>query len=487
MKVVARVVLNDQQREFDIACGTGERTFKWLANAACQRFALAAPVGALRRCDDTHGITDRVQYTPTEIYLSSGKIPDPGDQLKAHLRYGDEVVINLSHDQSVEAGSGNPKRSMWNADAFTKTGYIDVADNSPLKPGTLHAYFPPVDKSTDTPAEVKAKADFMRLILRSQMVNYKIIAKKLDTAWVVVSKAMPHINELSHGGREMKHIFLTYLGTVADIMERYATMGKDKKLSVDGWEGFVTEAGIFAPSDVKQLSIKTHRRVCAALRSDDDGLDLGGFMAALMIVAQIKYHDTVRGRVAVADCGPGPSLQELFTKDILPFAVQSEFTAVLKETFCADEMLYSLRCHHDDLFKVFEKYIARTVKEAASSLKVPDYGAMLADAGMPRDPDAARSLAEDLFVQVREGMDSETKEGPINGRTYLSSEDGRPLRYPYDHLPEGEYSYPEFIEATARAGYLQYWSAAGDKSIPQCFMKGIESAVATYRMAETKK
>jgi len=89
-----------------------------------------------------------------------------------------------------------------------------------------------------------------------------------------------------------------------------------------------------------------------------------------MILAQIKYHDTVRAGVPVAECGPGPSLQELFTRDVLPFAVRSEFPSVLKETFCADEMLYSLRPHHDDLFKVFEKYIARTVKEAASSLKV---------------------------------------------------------------------------------------------------------------------
>jgi hypothetical protein len=84
-------------------------------------------------------------------------------------------------------------------------------------------------------------------------------------------------------------------------------------------------------------------------------------------------------------------------------------------------------------------------------------------------------------------MDSEVTEGLINGRTYLSSEDGKPLRYPYDHLPEGEFSYPEFIEATARAGYLQHWSGTGDKSIPQCFMRGIESAVATLRMADTKK
>lgn len=59
-------------------------------------------------------------------------------------------------------------------------------------------------------------------------------------------------------------------------------------------------------------------------------------------------------------------------------------------------------------------------------------------------------------------------------------------RYPYDHLPEDEFSYPEFIEATARAGYLQYWTVNGDKSIPVCFMKGIESSINTLKIVEQK-
>ena len=76
---------------------------------------------------------------------------------------------------------------------------------------------------------------------------------------------------------------------------------------------------------------------------------------------------------------------------------------------------------------------------------------------------------------------------------YYTSPRGTPTacndrrRYPYDHLPEDEYSYPEFIEATARAGYLQYWSVNGDKSIPVCFMKGIESAINTLKMVEHDK
>jgi len=267
MKVVTRVRLADQEREFDIACGTGERTFKWLANAACQRFALAAPMGALRRCDEAHGITDRVQYTPAQVYLPSGEIPDPQAQLKGFLRYGDAVVVQLSHLQTVDAnGSGTPVRSTWNADAFTKTGHRDSDAGESRAPGKVHEYFPPVDKGTDTAAQVRAKADFMRLILHSQMLNYKVVEERFDAAWAVVSKAMPHINELAHGGREMRQIFIMYMGTVNDVMERYATMGKDKKMSPEGLVGFVSEAGIFLERDAKPVATKTHKRVCAASR-----------------------------------------------------------------------------------------------------------------------------------------------------------------------------------------------------------------------------
>jgi hypothetical protein len=37
-----------------------------------------------------------------------------------------------------------------------------------------------------------------------------------------------------------------------------------------------------------------------------------------------------------------------------------------------------------------------------------------------QDPDAAKALAEELFAEMRSG--------PIYGRTYLSTDDGKPLR-----------------------------------------------------------
>lgn len=68
--------------------------------------------------------------------------------------------------------------------------------------------------------------------------------------------------------------------------------------------------------------------------------------------------------------------------NILPFAVRMEYNSVLKEAFCADDLLYSLRSYHNSMFKVFEKYCNRAdSKDAPTSLHIDDMAAMLVDAG----------------------------------------------------------------------------------------------------------
>ena len=95
---------------------------------------------------------------------------------------------------------------------------------------------------------------------------------------------------------------------------------------------------------------------------------------------------------------------------------------------------------------------------------------------MSSDLVLARSLAAELFSAVRKGF--------IIGRTILESENNVPLRYPYDAIPEGEYSFPEFLEATARAGYYR-WS--GQMPIAECFLTGIAAAVETLKKETVKK
>jgi hypothetical protein len=129
MKIVARVILNDEERDFDIACGNGERSFKWLASAGMQRWAQAVPNGNLRRCDLKHGLTDNVQYSTTNILLPTGEIPHPEAKLREFLKYGDQITINLTGNLKVNALSGLPRKSAWSSVAFSKNVSADDVDN----------------------------------------------------------------------------------------------------------------------------------------------------------------------------------------------------------------------------------------------------------------------------------------------------------------------------------------------------------------------
>jgi hypothetical protein len=99
-----------------------------------------------------------------------------------------------------------------------------------------------------------------------------------------------------------------------------------------------------------------------------------------LICAQIQNNDTFKSSASVTTSAG--SLQELFSKNILPFAVRMEYNSILKEAFCTDDLLYSLRGYHNSMFKVFEKYCNRgDFKDTPTSLHIDDMAAMLVDAG----------------------------------------------------------------------------------------------------------
>lgn len=101
MKIKAKVIMGEQQRDFYIPCGTGDKNFKWLTLVTTQRFANATPNGSLRWRDDFAGITEKAQYCCVSITLSSGDDPDPTEMINYYLRDGDEVIITLADKQAI--------------------------------------------------------------------------------------------------------------------------------------------------------------------------------------------------------------------------------------------------------------------------------------------------------------------------------------------------------------------------------------------------
>ena len=206
MKIIARVILNNEEREFDIACGNGDRSFKWLASAGMQRWAQAIPNGNLRRCDLQHGMTDNVQYSTTNVLLPSGEIPHPEAKLREFLRYGDAVTINLTGHQRVDVISGVPKRSAWSSVAFTKNASIDdvdldVSDEEEDEDAPKYDDNGEMIKPPDNAAQRKAKVGYNSTFSSARLIVCEPVTNKLPLSIVKAFRKIylrPILNKPNH-------------------------------------------------------------------------------------------------------------------------------------------------------------------------------------------------------------------------------------------------------------------------------------------------
>lgn len=109
-------------------------------------------------------------------------------------------------------------------------------------------------------------------------------------------------------------------------------------MSPESFQGFVTETEIFSAHDSNTLTAGIQRRVCKSLKCSENTIDFGGFLAALLICAQIKNNDTFKRSTAILSSAD--PLQELFSRKILPFAVKMEYKSILKDLLCGGPFVF---------------------------------------------------------------------------------------------------------------------------------------------------
>ena len=106
------------ERVFDLPCGEGDKSFKWLSNCASQRLASCAPDGSLRRKEGLRGTTKSAQPTAAIIILANGDSPHPASRICDFLVDGETVTVKMV--DTMDCGfDGNPKQSEWATLAFT--------------------------------------------------------------------------------------------------------------------------------------------------------------------------------------------------------------------------------------------------------------------------------------------------------------------------------------------------------------------------------
>lgn len=441
MKINVQVFHGDHDRTFEISCGTGEnKSFKWLSNVACQRFALAAPNGALRHRDHFRGITDAAQYPAVEICLPDGEIPHPASMLSDFLRDGDSVILRLGDKLSVESKSGAPVLSKWATVAFTSSAHENEDDGDEME----H------DHDETDPAErinIKSKAEFMKLVLCSQIVNQKKIDHLVNSHWPTITTAMPQL--CANDTNQFRIVFQRHWSTMLELFQLFADEGR---MNAEKFRIFLDEISLFSMKDSIALTNKVHARTCRATQSTGH-LDIGSLMVALLLCAQLRHNDTLEHKSHVKSSAD--ALEEIFERNIMGYAERQGLPSVLKGYFNSDEFLFGIREYHTDLLSVYESYAVRS-HELPTSLQSENMAELLFDAKLQSEGDVKRT--QQLFADVRKGI--------IIGRQTLPPPENGLADEP---IPEDEFTYAEYVEV---GEFMPVYpnDAAFQKSVILCFL-----------------
>lgn len=453
MKVVAHVLVYGQERIFEVPCGLGDKTFKWLALTVSQRFANLCPNGTLRHKDDIRGATDRAQQTPYEIYLADGELPHPSCVIADFLKDGDHVFVGLLENHSVSKISGAPHFSKWSTEAFVNSIDSKVEDEGKEEEEEE-------DEDGDDGEEISSdkerrlialqgRANFMRLMLHSQMINKKLIKNEVDSVWgSAIAKGMPLLKE--NISAPLKDVVTSNWDTLKELYRHFAP---DGSMTEENFNSFCSNTNIFYSRDLQSMAHRIYRRVCNSMQLNV--FDFSCFLISLILITQSRFHDMYEKLTPSLDCVNG--FEELFRRCIRPWSQKEVFESYLKEEFCRDEFLGAIRNMSEDLFQIFQKYSGKA-RELSTTLTMDYMNEILTESKLHEDK--VHGKAKRLFDHVHHGS--------IFGRSEASMRENN---------PPNEYMFPEFVEAVALAAYEKYGKSG--TPVIDCYLEGLKNVVDT--------
>lgn len=368
-----------------------------------------------------------------------------------YLRDGDEVYITLGASQPLESLSHSPSRSQWTKLAFDTTTMDDAASSkgklTETKSGNEEdngdSFNTANERRKRLEAETVAKARFMRIVLKTQMPNDAKIAHYIRTEWANVSSLIPQVKspqDTEEDHAKILQIYIEHGDLLQDVFRNYAPLGY---LLKENFISFVEDAQLFPTSMLVEKASKIYARVCKYMGIIPTGksFHLCHLLCAILLLAQAKFNDTLESKQTAKKSID--AVLELFQSHFLPLARDLQLKCILKSEFTSDECLSRLRSSYDQLHSLFDKCAAKT-RDIPTTVPIADVHDILYQAGLTDEKNSCNFTTQ-LFEDV-------CKTGTIFGREAVFEERGKDD----DPLPVEEFTFPEFVEAIARAGYQRF-------------------------------
>lgn len=357
------------------------------------------------------------------------------------LKDGDEITVRLSSRLAVHTTTGVPTKTKWSLLAFS-TSTIDnpILNSSRTElcgeddTSTINDVVVGEENKTAL-AGMESKAKFMRIVLQSQMINPKKLTEKLEKVWPKVASGLPQMRIADVP--KLKRVIESNWDMLMDLFEYYV---EGPYISKEKFATWIDDAEVFPAYNTTQQCAKIFARTCAYTRTDEDRFDFACVLSALMLAAQIKYNDTLESG---AEALPAyDALDEMFRFHFQPVAERHSLQSVLKYAFCSDECLAYLRPMNDELQVIFNRYATRT-QDIPLTITIEDLTEILCHAGLLNDPNDL-SKTQNILQQIQKST------------IYGYDEVNMPPRTEHD------VSFPEYVEAVARAGFLKYFDPEGE-------------------------
>ena len=427
MKVNVLIKCDKEERSVLISCGRGDKTFKWLGMVASQRHAQSIPNGALRRRDTDmmRASSCRDQQTPENMILPGGEYAHPSAQIADYVEDGDTVICVLSSSMNVSKLS-TATGTKWSTLAFTTSTNEE------------HAF---EEKEEEGPAlealrTLKTNASFMKVVLQSQMMDEKQLTASLDKHWESVSKVMPRLSPKISD--DLKDVCGEYIAMLESLFNHYASNGE---MDFPTFKNVIEESETFFQKDTEKLSTRVYNTVMQATSASS--LNLGLFLAALVLCAQSRHNDTLDQNTSLKD--PRGAFHPLLSQNMFFLTNKLNLSCLVRAELCAEENLSFMKQYHSDLFLIFESHANSLLRELPLTITSEQMAEILFDAGLIESASNVK-IADNILKATREGM--------IRGRSVYLDPDDPDCNM--SRFPEDEFTFPEFYEGVQRAGIIYY-------------------------------
>lgn len=539
MKIRIIVKFDDHEKHFFVACGTGEKTFKWLANVASQRYATAIPNGNLRRREDFCGVSEAAQFQTYNMILPTGLSPSPMELLTEHLHDEDTVIIELCSRLPIDQKTGTPKQSQFATLAYTTSqeklgldhedfiseeGSRTQSELLSRSAGSKTPISSPTARTgpivPETPAQQIAKANFIRIIIKSQTLNEIKIEEDLHKHWNIISASLKKMNKTD----DIQHIQTTFFhhwDMLIDIFEFYSSNNPNHHsnqavnphslitslsftthyyeqiinsyyLEKNDFINFIEDANIFPAIQLQSQCNLIFQKTCQLLTEYSQqhhftqqtitALNFTGFLIALLLCSQLKYNDTLDAKVTPVHAYD--SIDRLVHQNLFILARHLNCRALLKKDFLTNPVLARIKDNYDILQTNFDKIASKT-KDVPLTITMEDMMELLYNSTLLLKKDDIDYI-KILLIEIRKGnvygRDIDNIESESMKNLLLQQQEKQNNNFYYDNnnnnnsssknnkdhkdskdvmrkdelYPSTEFTFPEFLEGIARSGYYFY-------------------------------